>query len=458
MKESATIGNAMNTENLMPKEIIRLKRDGEILGEGDIRAFVEGMTTGAVSDEQIAALCMAIWFQGLDASEQSHLTLAIRDSGTVLEWSNLSGPVLDKHSTGGVGDMVSFIAGPIVAACGGYVPMISGRGLGHTGGTLDKLESFSGINVTPDIETFQRWVGELGLAIVGQTEHLAPADQRIYAVRDSTATVASVPLIVSSILGKKLCEGLDGLVMDVKVGNGAFMPTPEAGDALAAEICGVAARAGLPCTALITDMSQPLSWSAGNALEMREVIDFLTGDRRHPRLREVTLRVAAEMLLLGGLVESTDEAGARVGRCLEDGSAAEIFESMVAGQGGPRQPIERLATTLPRAPVEKPVYSPVEGVVREVELRALGMAVVGLGGGRRNAGDTVNASVGLAEIAGPGDVVGGDRPLAVVHAADESGLARARARVEAAFTIGQDAPDDVVPPVLGRYAENKQDD
>lgn len=448
----------MNTEQLVPEEIIRLKRDGETLGEGEIRAFVDGITTGAVSNEQIAALCMAIWFRGLEASEQARLTLAIRDSGTVLEWPDLPGPVLDKHSTGGVGDMVSFIAGPIVAACGGYVPMISGRGLGHTGGTLDKLESFSGIDVTPDIETFQRWVRDLGLAMVGQTEQLAPADQRIYAVRDSTATVASVPLIVSSILGKKLCEGLDGLVMDVKVGNGAFMPTPEAGDALAAEICGVAARAGLPCTALMTDMSQPLAWTAGNALEMREVIDYLIGDRRHPRLHVVATRVAAEMLLLGGLAEDPDEAGARVDRCLEDGSAAEVFESMVAGQGGPRDPIERLAKTLPRAPVEKAVYSPVEGVVRGVDLRALGMAVVRLGGGRRKAGDPVNVSVGLAEIAGPGDAVGRDRPLAVVHAADESGLARARATVEPAFTIGQDSANDVVPPVLGRYAENSKSD
>lgn len=438
---------------MIPSEIIRRKRDGEVLDHEEIHAFVLGIASGAVSNEQIAALAMAIWFQGLNTDEQGHLTLAIRDSGTTLKWPDLPGPVLDKHSTGGVGDMVSFAVGPIVAACGGFVPMISGRSLGHTGGTLDKLESFPGINVMPDIDTFQRWVRDRGVAIVGQTEDLAPADRRIYAVRDATSTVASIPLIVASILGKKLCEGLDGLVMDVKVGSGAFMGELEAGRKLAAEICDVAGAAGLACTAVLTDMDQPLSRSAGNALEVREVIDYLAGKRRHPRFHEVACTVASEMLTLGRLADHADEALGIVRNALDSGTAAEKFEAMVAGQGGPRGPLEGLARSLPVAPVSRAVYPDARGFVNRVDKKVLGMTVVMLGGGRRQASDTVDSSVGLQDLAAVGEEVGPDQPLAVIHAASDSDWDSASAMVAAAYRIGDEPPDHHVPVILGRYTD-----
>jgi thymidine phosphorylase len=419
-----TVGKFDN-KHLIPEEIIGRKRDGEILSEDEIRTFTLGAAHGEVTHEQIAALCMAIWFQGLNTDEQAHLTLAIRDSGTVLEWPDLPGPVLDKHSTGGVGDMISFAVGPIVAACGGYVPMISGRGLGHTGGTLDKLESFPGINVLPDTDTFTRWVRERGLAIVGQTKDLAPADRHFYAVRDSTATVASEPLIVASILGKKLCEGLDGLVMDIKVGNGAFMPEIEAGRRLARELCDVASAAALPCTAILTDMHIPLSWSAGNGLELLEVMEYLGGEKRNPRFDEVARAVAAEMLRIGRLADDEQAAQKMVDRALNDGSAAETFARMVSGQGGPSVAFERLAGTLRPASITRAVHPAESGTVTAVSLRQLGLAVVSLGGGRRRMSDDIDHSVGLAKLAGFGDEVGPDRPLAIVHAADYSTCAHA---------------------------------
>ncbi len=438
------------TAKLRPAELIRKKRDGHCLDANDIRSFVMGIRDGHVGDEQIAAFTMAVWFRGLNTSEQRDLTFAIRDSGITLEWADLQGPVVDKHSTGGVGDMVSFLAGPVVAACGAYVPMISGRGLGHTGGTLDKLESFDGINVTPDIATFRRWVKERKLAIIGQTSELAPADRRIYAVRDATATVDSVPLIVSSILGKKLCEGLDALVLDIKVGNGAFMPEMEKARQLAAEICAVTQSAGLPCSAILTDMNQPMAWTAGNALEMREVIDYLVGERRHPRLHQKVLNVSAEMLRLSGLAETKDEAVSKVQKSLDSGRAAEEFATLIAGQGGPRETIENLAAQLPRAHIARPVFPVRKGFVRRVDVRALGLSVVALGGGRTVASDGIDHSVGLAEVAEVGRVVGPDDPLAEIHAADEASWEETARMVVAAYTIGDEELTEPDPVILGR--------
>lgn len=443
-------------KSLIPAEIICKKRDGEELDGEELRAFVFGVSSGTVSNEQIAALVMAIWFQGLSTAEQGHLTLAIRDSGTTLAWPDLPGPVLDKHSTGGVGDMVSFAAGPMVAACGGFVPMISGRSLGHTGGTLDKLESIPGVEVMPDIDTFQRWVRKTGVAIVGQTEELAPADKRIYAVRDATGTVASIPLIVASILGKKLCEGLDGLVMDVKVGSGAFMGELEAGRTLAAEICEVAGTANLPCTAVLTDMDQPLSRSAGNALEVREVIDYLAGERRHPRFHEVACTIAAEMLVLGHLATDHDEAATRVAAVLDNGAAAEKFAALVAGQGGPTGSLQSLARSLPIAPLSKAVYPAGRGFVRRVDKRVLGMTVVMLGGGRRQASDRVDPSVGLQDLAAVGEEVGTDHPLAVIHAASDADWESASAMVAAAYKLVEEPPGQAMPVILGRYSDVPQ--
>lgn len=438
---------------LIPEEIIRCKRDGESLSARQISAFVQGVSDGSVGDEQIAAMTMAIWFQGLDPDELRDLTLAVRDSGTVLQWPDLPGPVLDKHSTGGVGDLVSFIVGPVVAACGGFVPMISGRGLGHTGGTLDKLESFSGINVLPGLEQFQRWVRERGIAIVGQTDQLAPADRRIYAVRDSTSTVANRSLIISSILGKKLSEGLDGLVMDIKVGSGAFMSDRGLGQQLAQELCAVAQSAGLSTVAVISDMNQPLAYTAGNALEMREVIDYLAGTCRHPRLHAVSCQIASEMLMVGDLAGTLEEARSMVQRVLDSGAAAEKFEQMVAGQGGPEVSLQNLAKHLPSAAVVRPVYAEAGGRVASVDTRALGLAVVVLGGGRKRAGDAIDHTVGLAELVSVGDEVGSDRPLAVVHAANETDWDQARTVVQAAYRTGAQCESEPDPgsPILGRH-------
>ncbi|HKJ17130.1 MAG TPA: thymidine phosphorylase [Xanthomonadales bacterium] len=437
-------------KNLIPAELIRKKRDGQLLDEDDIRSFVIGIRNGHVSSEQIAAFTMAVWFRGLNTDEQRNLTFAIRDSGTTLQWPDLSGPVVDKHSTGGVGDMVSFLAGPILAACGAYVPMISGRGLGHTGGTLDKLESFPGINVTPDIATFRDWVKQRGLAIIGQTPELAPADRRMYAVRDATATVDSIPLIVSSILGKKLCEGLDALVLDIKVGSGAFMPELEKARALASEICAVTQSASLPCSAVLTDMNQPMAWTAGNALEMREVIDYLVGKDRNPRLHEIVLNISAEMLRLTGLADSSEAAIDLVEQTLDSGRAAEEFEALIIGQGGPQESIESLAQLLPEADIVRPVYSARPGYVRRVDLKVLGMSVVALGGGRKVASDSIDHSVGLARVAEVGKQVGPDEPLVMIHAADESSFEQASAMVVSAYTVGTEKVTVPDPVILGR--------
>ncbi|MEM1413239.1 MAG: thymidine phosphorylase, partial [Pseudomonadota bacterium] len=282
-------------------DIIRAKRDGLSLSEDAISALIEGVTSGAVEDAQLGAFLMAVYLKGMNRQEQAALTLAMRDSGTVMHWPDLHGPILDKHSTGGVGDLVSLVLAPLVAGCGGYVPMVSGRGLGHTGGTLDKLESIPGFDVMLSRERLEATVRDAGFAMVGQGDDLAPADRRMYAVRDVTETVACIPLIVASILCKKLSEGLDGLVLDIKCGNGAFMTDRDQARALGQELCDVAVAAGLPCTALVTDMNQPLASSAGNALELAEALDFLRGETPAPRLRDVVFALAGELLVTGGL-------------------------------------------------------------------------------------------------------------------------------------------------------------
>ncbi len=293
---------------LPPREIIKAKRDGRELTADEIRGFVDGVAGGQVCDAQIGAFTMAVYLQNMSMAEQSALTLAMRDTGHCLHWSDLDGPVLDKHSTGGVGDLVSLVLAPMLAACGAYIPMITGRGLGHTGGTVDKLESIPGFDVHPSEHTFYQTVRKAGLAMTAQGGNLAPADGRIYAVRDVTATVDSIPLIVASILSKKLAEGLDGLVLDIKTGNGAFMCERNRARDLAANLIEVAALAGLPCSALITDMNQPLARSAGNALEIMEVIEFLGNGYRQPRLEDVIMSLGSEMLLLGGLAENQKTA------------------------------------------------------------------------------------------------------------------------------------------------------
>lgn len=349
--------------------------------------------------------------------------------------------------------MVSLLLGPIVASCGAYIPMISGRGLGHTGGTLDKLDAIPGFNSFPGIEQFQQLVSEHGIAIVGQTAELASADRRIYAVRDVTATVASPPLIISSILSKKLAEGLDGLVLDIKFGSGAFTPELEDALRLARDISAVAHESGLPCNALVTDMNQPLAWSAGNALEVMETVRFLRGDARHERLESVVVALSGELLQLGGLARGRDDARSMALASLESGRAAEKFSEMVAAQGGPSTLLEQPEKFLPSARVIRPVFPDRGGFVCRIDTRAVGNAVVFLGGGRRHTEDPVNPAVGVSDIAGVASEVGEDAPLAVIHAADETGWEQAAVRLKSAFEIGHEPVDGF--PVISARVEGE---
>ncbi|MFA3777362.1 thymidine phosphorylase [Yersinia sp. 1652 StPb PI] len=434
----------------LAQEIIRKKRDGQPLSEEEIRFFINGIRDNVVSEGQIAALAMTIYFHDMSMPERVALTMAMRDSGTVLNWQslNLNGPIVDKHSTGGVGDVTSLMLGPMVAACGGYVPMISGRGLGHTGGTLDKLEAIPGFDIFPDDNAFRKIIQDVGVAIIGQTSSLAPADKRFYATRDITATVDSIPLITASILAKKLAEGLDALVMDVKVGSGAFMPTYQLSADLAQAIVSVANGAGCKTTALLTDMNQVLASSAGNAVEVREAVRFLTGEYRNPRLLEVTMALCVEMLLSGGLAQDDADARSKLQAVLDNGKAAELFGRMVAAQKGPSDFVERYDSYLPVAMLSKPVFAERAGVVTAMDTRALGMAVVSLGGGRRRATDPIDYSVGITEMARLGTGVDGQQPLAVIHANNEDDWQQAADALRAAITLGDKAAEET--PVIYR--------
>jgi len=437
----------------LPQEIIRRKRDGGALGDAEIAFFVRGLSDGSISEGQIAAFAMAVFFRGMDMGERVALTRAMAQSGRTIDWSGagLPGPVLDKHSTGGVGDKVSLMLAPLLAACGAAVPMISGRGLGHTGGTLDKLDSIPGYRTAPDLDLFRKVVAGAGCAIIGQTADLAPADRRLYAIRDVTATVESIPLITASILSKKLAAGLQGLVMDVKFGSGAFMPEPARARELAESIAAVATGAGLPTTALLTDMNQVLGRTAGHALEVREAIDWLTGKARDSRLDEVTLALGAELLRLGGLSRDTDEARRKLVAARDSGAAAQRFQRMVAALGGPADLLERPEKHLPRAAVEQPIESARRGFIARIDVRAAGLAILALGGGRRRVEDRIDYGVGLADMAGIGDEVGPGRPLAIVHARDGAAAEQAAAAIRTAVEIA-DAPVPSGPLIGDRIA------
>lgn len=433
---------------LLPQEIIRLKRDGGVLEADLIQDFIEGLTTGRVSEGQAASFAMAVFFRGLSVPERVALTQAMMRSGEVLKW-DLPGPVLDKHSSGGVGDTVSLALAPAVAACGGYVPMISGRGLGHTGGTLDKLDSIPGYVSQPDIDTFRRVTREIGCAIIGQTADLAPADKRLYAIRDVTATVESIDLITASILAKKLAAGLQGLVMDVKFGSGAFMDNAADARALAESLVLVANRAGLPTSALLTDMNEPLASAAGNAVEVAYTADYLTGRRREERFHRVTVELSAEMLVLGRLASDIVEARAKIEDAVSSGKAAEIFQRMVVALGGPSDLLEQSDKRLETAPVVRPIYAERAGVVQKIATRDVGVAVVALGGGRTRPQDPIDHAVGLTELADIGATVDTHRPLAIVHARSEAAVEEAARAVRAAYTIGA-APAKSGPLILER--------
>lgn len=422
----------------LPQEVIRRKRDGKALSEADIQRFVAGITDFSVSEGQAAAFAMAVLLKGMTVEERIALATAMRDSGRVLSW-NLPGPVVDKHSTGGIGDLVSLPLAPLLAACGCYVPMISGRGLGHTGGTLDKLDSIPGYDSQPSMAKLNEVVASVGCAIIGQTKDLAPADKRLYAIRDVTATVESIDLIVASILSKKLAAGLDVLLIDVKVGNGAFMAEADDAAALAESIVAVANGAGVRTRALITDMSQPLARSAGNALEVEEAIALLQGEVRSQRLWDVTLALAEQTLLCAGLASSAELAREQVLTAWKSGAALQRFTAMVTALGGPADLVERPDNYLPAAPVVLPVYAPQDGVVQSIDTRAIGLAVVALGGGRCAPHDTIDPAVGLSQLTFPGEAVGANRPLALVHARDLAQAEQAAAAVQAAYVIADDA-------------------
>lgn len=433
----------------LPSEIIRAKRNAQPVSAEALKNFIDGITDNSVSDAQIAAFCMAVYCQGMSMSEMTSMTLAMRDSGHTLRWPDINGPVLDKHSTGGVGDAISLVLAPLMAACGAYIPMISGRGLGHTGGTLDKLESIPGFNVNPSPSLFNQTVRQTGLAMTGQGKDLAPADGRIYAVRDVTATIDSIPLIVASILSKKLAEGLDGLVLDIKTGNGAFMCERNRARDLAAALVQVSRLAGLPCRALITDMNQPLSRNAGNALEILEVIEFLQCDRRDERFAQVVMALCVQLMLLGKLARNEKTARAKLQAALDDGSAAERFARMIAMQGGPNDIMEHPLKYLCIAPVSRPFTAPVSGCIEFIDTRALGLCIVRLGGGRVQLGSKLDHSVGLSQLCNVGDMVTQGQPLATIHAANEADWETAAAELLLAIKIGR--MTDRLPAVYEKY-------
>ncbi|MBP2548395.1 thymidine phosphorylase [Neorhizobium galegae] len=432
---------------MIPQEIIRRKRDGEVLSEGEIRAFIEALTVETISEGQVAAFAMATFFRGMTRHETVALTLAMRDSGDVLSWRGVGKPIADKHSTGGVGDNVSLMLAPIVAACGLAVPMISGRGLGHTGGTLDKLEAIPGYTVMADEALFRRVIDTVGCAIVGQTGDLAPADKRLYAVRDVTATVDSLPLITASILSKKLAAGLETLVLDVKFGNGAFMQKVEDARALAQAMVEVANGAGVRTSALLTDMSEPLADAAGNALEIVNCLDFLKGKKSGTRLEEVTLAFAVEMLVRAGVAADRDEARLAAREALSSGRALDMFGRMVHALGGPADFVERSEAYLAKAPVIVAVPAERSGYLESCDTRGLGLAVVDLGGGRKTPSDVLDHRVGFSNLLPLGSAVAKGEPIAFVHAADAASAARAQDAVRLLYTIG-DAPPDLRPVVL----------
>ncbi|QYA13348.1 thymidine phosphorylase [Rhizobium sp. AB2/73] len=434
---------------MIPQEIIRQKRNGATLSAADIDAFIGALGRGELAESQIGAFAMAVWFRGMTREETVALTLAMARSGDTLSWDGIGRPIADKHSTGGVGDNVSLMLAPIAAACGLAVPMISGRGLGHTGGTLDKLESIPGYAITPDAARFRKVVEEVGCAIIGQTGALAPADGKLYAVRDVTATVDSVPLITASILSKKLAAGLETLVLDVKIGSGAFMTSLEEAETLARSLVQVANGGGVKTSALITDMNQPLADAAGNVVELQNCLDFLKGNEAGTRLETVVLAFASEMLVQAGAAANSAEAEGKAREVLVSGKAAETFGRMVHGLGGPADLLERPDRYLVSAPVQRPVLAVADGWLGACDARGIGMSVIDLGGGRRRPQDRIDHRVGFSDILPLGtEVSKGDR-IATVHAADEASAEKAVADLSANYRLVEAAPA-LSPVILGR--------
>ena len=411
-------------------------RDKKRLSDEEITWFANGLANGDVTDAQAGAFAMGALLNGLSEPEKVMLTLAMRDSGDVLQW-DMPGPVVDKHSTGGVGDTVSLPLAPALAACGAYVPMISGRGLGHTGGTLDKLEAIPGYQTDISVAEMRKIVGDVGCAIVSASGRIAPADKRLYAVRDVTGTVESIDLITASILSKKLAAGLENLVLDVKVGSGAFMKTADDARALAGSLVKTANGAGCNTSALITDMNQPLAASLGNALEVMEAMDLLTVGHAETPMALATVALGGEVLALAGLAADREAGETMIREVLVNGRAAEIFGAMIAAQGGPSDFTDNWRDRLPSAPVVRDVFAVQKGRVLEIDGEALGLAVVHLGGGRLVDGAKIDPSVGLSRVVRLGEVVDEYTPLAIIHAANPAASEQAAQAVRAAITVGQ---------------------
>lgn len=430
-------------------ELIAKKRDGGRLSSEQIERIVRAFGSGELADYQMSALCMAIFFRGMDDEETVALTRAMLHSGDVIDLSDVPGVKVDKHSTGGVGDKVSLCLAPLVAACGVPVPMVSGRGLGHTGGTLDKLEAIPGFNVTLDVDTFRRIVRDVGACMIGQTSRIAPADKRIYALRDVTATVESIPLIVASILSKKLAEGIDALVLDVKVGRGAFMKTEERAGELAEALVRVGTAAGKRVVALLTDMGAPLGVAIGNAIETREAIEVLRGNGPAD-LIECTLALGAEMLMLGHVAQTESEARDKLRQAIASGQAARLFERMIEAQGGDPRVVEQ-PSILPLAPVHVMVPADREGFVVSIDSLELGLTGVAMGAGRTRADQPVDHAVGIEVLAQRGSKVERGQALARIHVRTQEAGDAILERVRQAFQI---APESVgsTPLVLRRIA------
>ncbi|MFV2052038.1 thymidine phosphorylase [Aliiroseovarius sp. YM-037] len=425
------------------RAIIAQLRDGGSLSADELTWVARGLASGEVTDAQAGAFAMAVLLNGIGNDGRVALTEAMRDSGDVLSW-DLPGPVIDKHSTGGVGDCTSLILAPALAACGAYVPMISGRGLGHTGGTLDKLEAIPGVQTEVSEDRFRQIVADVGCAIVSASADVAPADKRLYAIRDITGTVESIDLITASILSKKLAAGLEGLVLDVKTGSGAFMESLEAAEKLAQALVTTANGAGCPTTALVTDMSQPLAPSAGNAVEVADCMKALSGDVDTP-LAELTCALGGELLAAGRLATDAEAGGGAIRATLTDGRAMERFDQMIAALGGPTAISEVWQDVLPKAAVTVDVPAQSGGQIAAIDTKALGLAVVHLGGGRLKGGDVIDPSVGLSNIARIGAQVDEGVPLAQIYAANDDQANAAAKAVSAAFSF---ADDPEIPPLI----------
>lgn len=422
-----------------PRSILAKLREGQTLTEFEMFAFAEGLADGTVSDAQAGAFAMAVCLRGLSLENRTHLTHGMLESGTVLGWS-LDGPVIDKHSTGGVGDCVSLILAPALAACGAYVPMISGRGLGHTGGTLDKLSAISGLQIDVSIEDLQRIVGQVGCAIVSANADIAPADRRLYGLRDITATVPSIDLITASILSKKLAAGLEALVLDVKCGTGAFMQTPQEAVQLAQSLVDTAQSAGCKTTALVTDMNQPLARAAGNSLEMMEVMEALCSPKLDSDLIRLTISLGGEVLVQAGLAVDAAAGEMALTNALTQGHAAEVFGRMVAAQGGATDFVARWRDRLPAAPYAVDIFPQKTGYIRAIDARTLGEVVVHLGGGRLQAEDQIDKRVGLSDIQRIGDLADPKTSLLRLHARDPEIAKHMGAIVLDAFTLSEERP------------------